>query len=244
MARSPASLPVSEELVEALQLCDAVLRTQVVPDSELPEVSGRVDARLSAEAVDQAESELGVSLPGELLALIAVSHPIAGVVTGIVGLEAVLDAMEEPAVEGWLPVSKIYHEPLTEAVQGAHDGPYRTLYVRPGDAMEVPIALLVMEEGVADEETTLGTFISETIGHDFEQLDDPPPLGRGSDYKVPTPELCTEEDMAPPSVAMTRRVRHTKFGEGTVTATDGDKLTISFDDGATKVLKESFVSEL
>ena len=64
------------------------------------------------------------------------------------------------------------------------------------------------------------------------------------DYEVPSPELCTEEDLAPPSATLVRRVRHKKFGEGTVTAADGDKLTIAFDSGTTKVLKESFVSDV
>jgi hypothetical protein len=244
MARSPGSLPLGDELIEALQLCEAVLRTEVVPDSALQEAAAQFDALLRADLVDDAESELGVSLPGELLALIAVSHPIAGLVTGIVGLEAVLDATAEPAVEGWLPVSKVYHEPIIEAVQGAPGGPYRTLYVRPGFTLDVPIPLLVLEEGVPDAETTLGAYISETLRHDYELLDDLPPLGPAGDYEVPSPELCTAEDLAPPSAARVRRVHHRKFGDGTVTATEGDKLTITFDDGTTKVLKESFVSDL
>ena len=244
MARSPGSLPLSDELIEALQLCESVLRTEVVPDAALEEAAASADALLRADLVDDAEAELGVSLPGELLALIAVGHPIAGVATGIVGLEAVLDATHETAVEGWLPVSKVYHEPLAFAVQGGLEGPYRTLYVRHGDTAEVPVPLLVMEEGVADAETTLGTYIAETIRHDYELLEDPPPLEPAGDYEVPSPELCTEADLAPPSATRIRRVHHKKFGEGTVTTADGDKLTIAFDDSTTKVLKESFVTDL
>ena len=37
------------------------------------------------------------------------------------------------------------------------------------------------------------------------------------------------------------RVRHERFGSGTVTAVDGNKLTIAFDSGETKRVVESFV---
>ena len=37
------------------------------------------------------------------------------------------------------------------------------------------------------------------------------------------------------------RVRHEKFGDGTVTLVDGNKLTIAFDDGSSKRVVASFV---
>ena len=40
------------------------------------------------------------------------------------------------------------------------------------------------------------------------------------------------------------RVRHEKFGDGTVTVVDGNKLTIAFDDGDTKRVVANFVERI
>jgi DNA helicase-2/ATP-dependent DNA helicase PcrA len=40
------------------------------------------------------------------------------------------------------------------------------------------------------------------------------------------------------------RVRHEKFGDGTVTFVDGNKLTIAFDDGSTKRVVASFIDPI
>ncbi|WP_409561974.1 ATP-dependent helicase [Hyphomicrobium sp. MC8b] len=54
-------------------------------------------------------------------------------------------------------------------------------------------------------------------------------------------ELVAASTAAAPSFKTGTRVRHEKFGLGTVTHVDGNKLTIEFDDGSTKRVVASFV---
>jgi DNA helicase II / ATP-dependent DNA helicase PcrA len=54
-------------------------------------------------------------------------------------------------------------------------------------------------------------------------------------------ELVASSAAKAPGFKNGTRIRHDKFGEGTVTHVDGNKLTISFDDGTSKRLVASFV---
>jgi len=54
-------------------------------------------------------------------------------------------------------------------------------------------------------------------------------------------ELVAASSASAPQFSKGTRVRHEKFGEGTVTFVDGNKLTIDFDDGSTKRVVASFV---
>ena len=54
-------------------------------------------------------------------------------------------------------------------------------------------------------------------------------------------ELVAASTASAPSFKSGTRVRHEKFGLGTVTTVDGNKLTIDFDDGSTKRVVASFV---
>lgn len=54
-------------------------------------------------------------------------------------------------------------------------------------------------------------------------------------------ELVASSTASAPSFKKGTRVRHEKFGEGTVSLVDGNKLTIDFDDGSTKRVVASFV---
>ena len=54
-------------------------------------------------------------------------------------------------------------------------------------------------------------------------------------------ELVAASTASAPQFRSGTRVRHEKFGEGTVTLVDGNKLTIDFDDGSTKRVVASFV---
>ena len=54
-------------------------------------------------------------------------------------------------------------------------------------------------------------------------------------------ELVAASTASAPLFANGTRVRHEKFGLGTVTFVDGNKLTIAFDDGSTKRVVASFV---
>ncbi len=54
-------------------------------------------------------------------------------------------------------------------------------------------------------------------------------------------ELVAASSASAPSFKNGTRVRHEKFGLGTVTLVDGNKLTIDFDDGSTKRVVASFV---
>jgi DNA helicase-2/ATP-dependent DNA helicase PcrA len=54
-------------------------------------------------------------------------------------------------------------------------------------------------------------------------------------------ELVAASTASAPSFTAGTRVRHEKFGDGTVTLVDGNKLTIDFDDGSTKRVVASFV---
>lgn len=54
-------------------------------------------------------------------------------------------------------------------------------------------------------------------------------------------ELVASSAAKAPGFKTGTRVRHDKFGDGTVTAVDGNKLTIDFDDGSSKRLVASFV---
>ncbi len=54
-------------------------------------------------------------------------------------------------------------------------------------------------------------------------------------------ELVAASSANAPSFNPGTRVSHEKFGLGTVTLVDGNKLTIDFDDGTTKRVVASFV---
>ena len=54
-------------------------------------------------------------------------------------------------------------------------------------------------------------------------------------------ELVASSSAKVPGIRNGSRVRHEKFGDGTVTHVDGNKLTISFDDGSSKRVVASFV---
>ena len=72
----------------------------------------------------------------------------------------------------------------------------------------------------------------------------------GRDSKKPRAPVILEGERVPSSPASApgfqkgTRVQHEKFGDGTVTAVDGNKLTIDFDDGTTKRVVASFVDLL
>jgi DNA helicase-2/ATP-dependent DNA helicase PcrA len=70
--------------------------------------------------------------------------------------------------------------------------------------------------------------------------------GRDTKKRTRTPvtldgELVAASTANVPAFKSGTRVRHEKFGDGTVTFVDGNKLTIDFDDGATKRVVASFV---
>ncbi len=70
--------------------------------------------------------------------------------------------------------------------------------------------------------------------------------GKASNKKSRAPvtlegELVAASTASAPQFHNGTRVRHEKFGEGTVTFVDGNKLTIDFDDGSTKRVVASFV---
>ena len=57
-------------------------------------------------------------------------------------------------------------------------------------------------------------------------------------------ELVAASTASAPSFKNGTRVVHEKFGSGTVTFVDGNKLTIDFDDGSTKRVVASFVDPI
>ena len=57
-------------------------------------------------------------------------------------------------------------------------------------------------------------------------------------------ELVAASSASAPQFKVGTRVRHEKFGDGAVTLVDGNKLTIDFDDGATKRVVASFVDSI
>ena len=70
--------------------------------------------------------------------------------------------------------------------------------------------------------------------------------GRDTKKRARTPitlegELVAASTANAPNFRTGSRVRHEKFGDGTVTLVDGNKLTINFDDGSTKRVVASFV---
>jgi DNA helicase-2/ATP-dependent DNA helicase PcrA len=70
--------------------------------------------------------------------------------------------------------------------------------------------------------------------------------GRDTKKRARTPvtlegELVAASTANAPNFRNGTRVRHEKFGDGTVTLVDGNKLTINFDDGSTKRVIASFV---
>jgi DNA helicase-2/ATP-dependent DNA helicase PcrA len=73
--------------------------------------------------------------------------------------------------------------------------------------------------------------------------------GRDTKKRTRTPvtldgELVAASTANVPAFKSGTRVRHEKFGDGTVTFVDGNKLTINFDDGSTKRVVASFVDPI
>lgn len=259
MMRGAGPLPMSEALKKALRRCESVRLSSLLPDDAMAESTHA--GRLRAESVAWVEGEIGFHLPLEVLALIAIDHPVASIVTGLRGLSSVLDATEDDAspegvddidgAEGrdWRCVARVYCEPLSELVNGAHGGPDRALCVEPG-SKETPLPVLVLEDDRARELTTLPQLILDTISEELDRLGAKSlraeQLAQLERWIAPVPELI--DDSVRPTPLDLRRATHAQFGSGMVVGVAGSgpeaRITVEFDDVGRKVVLARFLQGL
>ena len=249
--RTAGPLPVSPSLVEALAVCDKAI--PVLPADALADYAK--PAPLRAESVEWIERTLDARLPDEILALIAMGHPVAAIATGITGLDAILDAAEEEVepYEGkqWLRVSHVYSEPFMEILDGSHGGPYRSLCVQPGGSSEAGVDVLLLQDDHPVQIDKLGRLLCDIVSEELLKVDAETTgkrrRARAPRFKIGKPRII--DDRGSQAAAGARqRVRHSKFGEGVVIERDKsgseERLVVEFAEVGVKKLLARFVEQL
>ena len=214
------------------------------PDFESPT---RGNNELSIAAVAAAEEALGVTLPDDVLALMACDVPAISGACGLqldeatnwnravhdvqyapddlVGLGYLCDTLDEKAL--WTS------SPEGEGV--ADWSTYHSYVVCiPRDAACPGLTEILLYPQFANRRSAERRLLRELVAANllarYGKLTD-----AGYTYE---PKLGGASEPTPPPV---RRVRHPKFGVGTIVAEHGDQLTIDFERVGTKRVKASFV---
>jgi hypothetical protein len=226
-------LHASREMLELLRLCRARGAT-VVPKG------------LDVGGVHATETELGATLPDDVLVLLATRDPDLACATGL-SLDTILDAKEDwgdGLPEGYVAIAHVYSEPFAARETGAHGGAFEVLGIATaGDRTST----CVLVDGV---ETTLAAFARDKITAWFRdrpgwldalQRERALPLVDESFQ----PELVGSLRVAP--TRPERWVTHPKFGRGRVIEERADggepKVVVDFEGLGRKTLAARFVTD-
>ena len=207
-----------------------------------PKPKVELEPTLSFEAVTDIEEFLSIWIPDDILALFAV---------GFFDLSMLTRFDEDAMKNGWTGSQRGTGKRLLYV---GHDLKRDELYAIPRTRLRSDAARVYVfsrESPLADEvvhalpdwlthlrERALGSIELEEDEH--ERIDSAPFLGLLTPSLVELPRASS----IAASAQVQRRVRHTKFGLGTVTLENADgTLTIAFDEAGEKVLLARFVQD-
>jgi hypothetical protein len=216
------------------------------------------ESTLELSVVRRIESELGVTLHDDVLALLAARSPVLTTATGI-SSDRILDFAEDWSgafPDGFVAVALVAEEPfVARDTRGELGGALRAVAVERAPNPDEPARILLAErkrarpsDDAAEETSTLAAFAHANISTWFRHRDGWfEALAREKDLVLddPTfrPAIVGSVEAAPPRSE--RFVTHAKFGRGKVVETRVEggetKLVIDFDSVGQKVLLERFV---
>ncbi|MBN2496074.1 MAG: hypothetical protein JXR96_15885 [Deltaproteobacteria bacterium] len=198
---------------------------------------------LSLVRLAHLEEEIGARLHDDVLALLAIRDPVAGMVTGIESLESVAEAAEDyTAPDGCVRIGWVYSDPIGERMEGAHGGPYVDIVSSrepEGEEARVHIALDGQLEGA--EEQSLGAYIEGVLTDALSgQRDALSILGNRAAVPLdPPPQLIAGVRPKAPEMEC-ERGQHPKFGMGIVIKRLGSgrsaKVVVAFADQCRTIL--------
>jgi len=271
--REPGPIPISKGLLQALHVCSS-MRAYAEAEDDLDlarEASPQSEPTLAAADVARVEAALEATLAEDLLALCALRVPAVEIGTGIT-LDSMAtlagQAFAAPIPDGWVAIATLEVEPYAAEREGEHGAPVQVVCVErdpgPGEPTVLVLALRDEDEDEDDEEADeerpdevelpLGAFVREQLALGYENLRDwMAILKSAADVEKKRPALARFApalvgDERPAAPADGRRVRHAKFGEGTVLSEDRGgaepKLTVAFDSAGTKTLLARFLTDV
>jgi hypothetical protein len=229
----------SQGLHDLLRLCRslAALDPKVTVD-----VTPRAEPVLHVAAVHAIESELGVTLPDDVLVVLAAGMPILDCASGL-RLDGICDfADDERFTPDGVTIGRVYCRPFAARAENDHGAQIWRLGVpRGADAASTRI---LVDDG--SEQATLASFMHDRIsewyrGASAHWLGALHALTQSSfDDASFRPALVGE--LAQPAAAPPPRwVSHPKFGRGKIVSTAGDKVVVDFDSGERRTLLAGFL---
>jgi hypothetical protein len=204
-------------------------------------------ATLDVAAVHDIETELGATLPDDVLILLATRDRDLACATGL-SLEDILESAEDwgdGVPDDHVAIARVYWEPFAERENDAHGGEYEVLAIpRPGDRASPRILV----DGL---ETTLATFAREKLTLWFRDQEGWIEALR-REAALPLVDDAFHPALVgalPPRAVMRERiVEHPKFGRGRVIEerieNQEPRLVIDFETAGRKTLLARFVTEV
>jgi len=271
--RDPGPIPISKGLLQALHVCSSI-RAFADAEEDLAlarEVSARTEPTLAAADVARVEAALDATLSSDLLALCALGVPAVEIGTGITldGMASLAGQSFAAAIpDGWVAIATLEADPYGAERDADHGAPVQVVCVDrdAGDGEPTVLVLPLLDEEDEDEdaedeeerpeevELPLGAFVREQLAVGYANLRDWMAILKATgDVEKKHPQLARFAptlvgDGAPAAAADGRRVRHAKFGEGTVLGEDHGgtepKLTVAFDSAGTKTLFARFLTDV
>jgi hypothetical protein len=243
----PGPLSISPSLHDVLRLCRSLAARDAAAATD---VAARGSLALELASVNAIESELGATLPDDVLVVLAARMPILDCASGL-RLDGIVDAAEtaveraarrhRPLPDDLVVIGTLYCEPFAEREDGAHGGDDHTLAIpRSGDANGTRLV-------VDGHDTTLAELMRDKITAWYRKL--------GTEWFAALHAL-TEHPFADDSFQPrlvgelvradlpVRLVTHAKWGRGRVVSElDGGKLVVDFDEAGRKTLLSRFVED-
>ncbi len=206
------------------------------------------EATLDVGVVHTLESELGATLPDDVLILMALRHRDLTCATGL-KIDAILDIAElceNKAEDNYVAIAQIDPEPFAARDEGAHGFPPLTIWIaRDGEASSSTIRVDGFDE-------TIAAFARNNFMVWLRQKENDEWLQTLSREKT----LPLEDDSFKPALTGSltvkaakpeRKVAHPKFGTGLVVEEKADagdlKLVIDFENAGRKTLLAKFVTD-
>jgi len=247
---------MSPSLRKALAVCRA-MREEGGDEEMVEGATPTRDQRLDLATVVEVEDALGTALPNDVLALCAL-----GISALDAGLGFRLDDMPACAQEaseqgrspdGWVTIGTSEPSPFAATGTETDGSSSHELCIRRGAPAEAEPTILVIGDGdlSAARKVPLGALVREQLARQYgERPEWQSVLETAGGYGSADPDIGPEivgdpqPDEAPRGP---RRVRHAKFGLGTVVREDPDgkelKLEIEFDGVGRKLLLARFVED-
>ena len=230
----------SKPLNDLLRLCRslAALDPKVAVDAR-----PRAEPVLHVAAVHAIEKELGVTLPDDLLVVLAAGKPILDRASGL-RLDGICDFIDDGAfAPDGVTLGRVYSRPFAAHALNDHGGEFWRLGT-PRDADAASTRLLV-DDG--SEHATLASFMHDRIS---EWYRDHSEHWLGALHALTRSSFADESfrpalvgELAQPVTAPPHWVSHPKFGRGKVVSTADDKVVVDFESGERRTLLSRFLAD-